>query len=164
MRSNTHAWGRRVAELGGMRFPATHLTLRTYVDAEFWNDYYFGGSFDSPWTPFRDPGLYNPKNNPNPERGGVIIPSDDDTIVYDTVYHTKGIFKDRNSPNPPEPGGYAQTDRVSAGTTLADSNGAVHNLTYQYFDLLYGDTDPENPYKGILTPILDSVVTRTDSI
>ncbi len=138
-----------------MRFPATHLTLRTYVDAEFGNDYYFGSSFTTPWTPFRDPGLYDTKNQPNPARGGVIMPSDNDTVIYDTVYHTKGIFKDRKNANPPEPGGYAQTDRVSAGTTLADSNGAVHNLTYQYFDLIFGDTDPENPYKGILTPILE---------
>ena len=153
--SNTHAWGRRVAELGGMRFPATHITLRTYVDIIFGNDYYYGSHFNTPWTPFRDPGLYAPKNQPSPDRGGVIIPSDDDTVVYDTVYHTKGIFKDRKSPNPPAPGGYAQTDRVSRGTTLADSNGAVHNLTYQYFDLLYGDTDPQNPYQGILTPILE---------
>lgn len=102
--SNTHAWGRRVAELGAMRFPATHLTLRTYVDAVFANDYFYGSSFNTPWTPFRDPGLYAPKNQPNPDRGGVTMPSDGDTVVYDTVYHTKGIFKDRKSPSPPEPG------------------------------------------------------------
>ena len=153
--SNTHAWGRRVAELGGMRFPATHLTLRTYADTVFRNDYYFGDSFTTPWTPFRDPGLYAAKNQPNPDRGGVTMPGDDDTVVYDTVYHTKGIFKDRKSASPPTSGGYAQTDRVTAGTTLADSNDAVRNLTYQYFDLLFGDTDPDHPYKGILTPILE---------
>lgn len=152
---NTHRWGRRVAELGGMRFPATHLTLRTYTDAVFGNDYFYGDFFDTPWTPFRDPGLYAPKNQPDPSRGGVIKPSDGDTIVYDTVYHTKGIFEDRKNPNPPEPGGYAQTDRVVAGTPLESSNAAVHNLTYRYFDLLFGDVDSADPYQGILTPILE---------
>lgn len=152
---NTHAWGRRVAELGAMRFPATHVTLRTYTDSAFRNDYYYGDSFTTSWTPFRDPGLYAPENQPNPARGGVVTPSDNDMIVYDTIYHTKGIFKDRQSANPPSPGGYAETDRVTAGTTLGNSNRAVYNLTYQYFDLLFGDTNPQDPYKGILTPILE---------
>ena len=161
--SNTHTWGRRVAELGGMRFPATHLTLRTYTDSIFRNDYFYGASFDTPWAPFRDPGLYAPKNQPDPTRGGVIAPSDNDMIIYDTVYHTKGIFKNRQSANPPEPGGYSQTDRVTAQTTLAESNGAVYNLTYKYFDLLFGDVDPQNPYQGILTPILELYSNYTKS-
>ncbi|MDE0309061.1 MAG: NAD(P)/FAD-dependent oxidoreductase [Acidiferrobacterales bacterium] len=154
---NTHNWGRRVAELGGMRFPATQLTLRTYTDSIFQNGYYYGDSFDSPWVPFRDPGLYSAKNNPDPSKGGVVMPSDNDTIEFDTVYNTKGIFKDRGSAEPTNPEDYSDTDRVAVGTTLADSNQAVYNLTFKYFDLLYGDVDPSNPYKGILTPIKEQM-------
>ncbi|MEG9863061.1 MAG: FAD-dependent oxidoreductase [Parvularculales bacterium] len=152
---NTHAWGRRVVELGGMRFPATHLTLRTYTDSVFRGDYYFGKPYPSPWTPFRDPGLYKTTNTPNSDRGGVVSPNDNDTIIYDTVYHTKGIFKTRSSENPPTKGGYSERDVVKAGTTLKESNAAVYNLTYKYFDLLFGDTNSSNPYVGILTPILE---------
>lgn len=152
---NMHPWGRRVAELGGMRFPATHLTLRTYTDDIFNDDYRYGPEgLVSPWVAFRDPGLYVPINPPNPHRGGVVPPSDGDLLDYDTVYNTKGIFADRTSPNPPEPGGYSQTDRVRAGTTLDSSNAAVRNLTFKYYNLLYGDPDPGDPYQGVLTPIL----------
>ena len=148
---NTHPWGRRVVELGGMRYPATHLTLRTYTDI-FKGDYYYGDSFTTPWIPFRDPGLYKAHNGEDGDRGGVVIPSDFDTLVYDTVYHTKGITKDRK--NPPDKGVYAETDRVAAGTNLGESNAAVKNLTNIYFKLLYGDPEQGNDYVGILTPIL----------
>lgn len=140
--SNVHRWGRRVAELGGMRFPATHLIVRTYARV-FHNDYYYGGDnnpdfYVNPWVPFRDPGLYQTVNAPDNDRGGVVEPNDNDTVVFDTVYNTKGIFVDRQSANPPSPGVYSETDRVSAGTTLAASNQAIYNLSFIYFDLLYG--------------------------
>ncbi len=151
---NTHKWGRRVAELGAMRYPATHLTLRTYSDSIFRSDYFYGSSFASPWVPFRDPGLYKSVNSPDPDRGGVIKPSNEDTLIFDTVYHTKGIFKNSNSADPPQQGGYAETYRAETGTELSESNLAIQTLTYKYFDLLYGDVDANNPYKGILTPIL----------
>lgn len=62
---NMHSYGRRVVELGGMRFPATHLTLRSYVDSIFFYDYYYGQSgLKKPWVPFRDPGLYRTQNEP----------------------------------------------------------------------------------------------------
>ena len=152
--NNTHKWGRRVAELGGMRFPATHLTLRTYCDSIFRSDYFYGSSLASPWVPFRDPGLYKSANVPDPDRGGVIHPSDEDTLVFDTVYHTKGIFKEPDNADPPQPGGYSETYRAQTGIQLNESNLAIQTLTYKYFDLLYGDIDANNPYKGILTPIL----------
>lgn len=146
---NVHPWGRRVVELGAMRYPATHITLRTYTDKVFFNDYYYGeAGLSSPWVPFRDPGLYRSVNAAINDRGGVVPPNDSDTIRFDTVYDTKGIFADRTSANPPTPGVYSQTDRVKAGTTLASSNAAVQNLTFKYFDLLYGTT-------GVLTPILE---------
>lgn len=153
--TNTHPWGRRIADLGAMRFPATHLTLRTYTDSIFRNDYYYGDKFDTPWAQFRDPGLYESANEPIKERGGVVKPSDDDVLVFDTVYNTKGIFKNRDSGKPPFPGAYSETDRVVAGTKLFSSNRAISNLATRYFDLLFGDTDPAKPYQGILTPILE---------
>ncbi len=161
---NVHTWGRRVAELGGMRFPATHLTLRTYTDTIFFNDYYYGSQgLNSPWVPFRDPGLYAAKKSPIAERGGVVPPSKADTIIYDTVYHTKGVFARRDSPNPPSPGGYSQFDRVRHGTTLANSNAAIQNLTYKYFDLLFGAINGNDPYQGILTPILNLYSAYTEN-
>lgn len=154
---NVHAWGRRVAELGAMRYPATHLTLRTYTDRVFFNDYYYGeAGLKTPWVPFRDPGLYANVNRPMTDRGGVVAPNDNDTLVFDSVYDTKGLFLDRNSADPPMPGVYSQVDRVSAGTKLSDSNGAVQNLTFKYFDLLFGTT-------GILTPILEMYSAYTDN-
>jgi tryptophan 2-monooxygenase len=145
---NVHHWGRRVAELGGMRYPATHLTLRTYTDIIFNKKYYYGTTgLTSSWVPMRDPGVYRRKRTPKPDRGGYVPPSPNDTLIFDTVYHTKGIFADRNSPNPPTLGGYAQLDRVKAGTRLAESNAAIQNLTFKFDEMLFGD-------KGILTPIL----------
>ncbi len=137
---NLHHWGRRVAELGGMRFPATHLIVRTYARV-FNNDYYFGNkpnTYTTPWVPFRDPGLYNNVNSSNDEIGGVVPPNDSDSLIYDTVYHTKGIFKDTSNDSPPSEGVYAETYRAEAGTTLAKSNQAIYNLTYTYFELLFG--------------------------
>ena len=158
---NLQTYGRRVAELGGMRFPATHLTLRTYADSIFSSDYYYAGATrTTPWVAFRDPGLYTSTGALIPDRGGVVAPDENDKIIYDTVYNTKGIFNDRNSANPPNDGGYSQTDRVKAGTTLQQSNAAVNNLTFKYFDLLFGDTGT-SPYQGVLTPILQMYSTYT---
>lgn len=153
---NTHLWGRRVAELGGMRFPATHLTLRTYTDAIFPGDYYYGTKVTNPWVPFRDPGLYTPTNSPDPERGGVVAPDTQDKIKFATAYHTKGIFVDATSPNPPKPGVYSELSRIEAGKTLGESNAAIANLTNVYFDFLYGDN-------GVLTPILELYSQYTES-
>ena len=155
---NVPHYGRRVAELGGMRFPATHLTLRTYTDSFFRKDYYYDSAGTkprtTPWVPFRDPGLYHATGAADPARGGVIVPTSNDTLTFDTVYNTKGIFKNRASSNPPTRGGYSETDRVFAGTTLKESNQAVQNLTAKYFDLLFGELDPTNKFIGILTPML----------
>ncbi|ADE40008.1 FAD-dependent oxidoreductase [Candidatus Puniceispirillum marinum] len=152
---NVHSYGRRIAELGAMRFPATHLTLRTYTDTIFASDYYYGDSgISGSWVPFRDPGLYHGTNPPMTDRGGVTRPGGNDTIIFDTAYYTKGIFKNRKSANPPHPGGYSEFDRVRSGTTLANSNAAVLNLSQKYFDLLFGDLDPSKPYQGVLTTIL----------
>lgn len=158
--NNTHAWGRRVAEMGGMRFPATHLTLRQYV-SEFSgstsnSSYYYGESVSSPWVPFRDPGLYKSAGTAIPNRAGATRPTDQDTLEYDTVYHTKGMFKNPFASSPDVPGTYSETYRASVGLTLDQSNDAIRNLTYKYFDLLFGD-------EGVLTPILEAYSAYTDT-
>ena len=144
---NVHSYPRNIAELGAMRFPVTHLALRTYVDKIFTNpdqktsDYYYGGTdvnTTGNWRAFRDPGLFSPKT---PQTGPFYPPDDNATLQYPTVYYTKGV--PRNPTN-----GYSGYHRIAQGTEFRQTNEAFYNLTKAYNDLLY------NEDHGILYPII----------
>lgn len=64
-----------VGELGCMRFPKSHTTLRTYVDAVFKGEYSYAEKYDTQWFPFRDPLLVNENNE----------------VVFDTILYARGI-------------------------------------------------------------------------
>ena len=144
---NVHPYPRNVAEFGAMRFPATNLALRTYVDKVFTNaakstsDYYYGDTdvnVTGNWRAFRDPGAFAPAST---QPGPFYPPNDSDKLQYSTVYYTKGV------PKNPE-NGYSQSFRLDAGTEFKDTNEAFYHLTNTYYHLLY------NQDNGILYDIV----------
>ncbi len=99
-------------ELGCMRFPKSHTTLRTYVDEIFKGEYHYGRPVDDQWPPFIDPLLLNPV---------------DQTVVYDTVFYARGI-DNRNS------------YRVQKGTVFDDLPEPIKDVSVAFDELLFGTT------------------------
>ena len=97
-------------ELGCMRFPKSHTTLRTYVDTIFKGEYHYGRTVDNQWPPFIDPLLIDPK---------------DKKVVYDTAFYARGINNRKYK-------------RVPKGTTFDDLPEPIKDVSTAFDDLIFG--------------------------
>ena len=107
---------RAFGELGCMRFPKTHTTLRTYVDTIFKGDYQYARTVDNQWPPFIDPLLFNQSGD---------IPQNDWQVVYDTAFYARGINN-------------RQYYRVNEGTTFANLPEPIQDVSTAFGELLFG--------------------------
>lgn len=116
-----------VGEMGCMRFPKNHTTLRAYVDNVFGGDYkYADPNASTKWHEFIDPLLYEGKGE---------IPQDEWTVKYDTMLMARGV----NNRKPL---------RIPKGTSFSQIDPAVKDVATAFGELLFADPD------GILTPIV----------
>lgn len=105
-------------ELGCMRFPKSHTTLRTYVDTVFKGEYHYGRDVDNQWPPFIDPLLFDQSGD---------IPQSDWKVVYDTAFYARGVNNR---------GFY----RVNEGATFANLPEAIQDVSTAFGELLFGQT------------------------
>ncbi|MGI9251905.1 MAG: flavin monoamine oxidase family protein [Pseudohongiellaceae bacterium] len=115
-----------LGELGCMRFPKSHTTLRTYVDTIFKGEYKYGREVDNQWPSFRDPLLYD---------GTEDIPQSDWKVVYDTVLYARGI-SDRT------------TYRINKGTTFSQLPEPIQDVSTAFAEFLFNQTN------GVLTDLV----------
>ena len=105
-------------ELGCMRFPKSHTTLRTYVDTIFKSDYHYGRAVDNQWPPFIDPFLFDQSGD---------IPQSNWKVVYDTALYARGINK-------------RAFYRANEDTTFADLPAAIQDVSTAFGELLFGQS------------------------
>ena len=115
-------------ELGCMRFPKSHTTLRSYVDQIFRYDYRYARPVTQ-WPPFIDPLLFDKSGD---------IPQDDWKVVFDTAFYARGI-NDR------------QYYRVNEGVTFAQLPEAIQDVSMAFGELLFGQS-------GILNDLVSAYV------
>lgn len=142
--------GRQIADIGAMRYPYSHVTLRTYVDQIFSQDYYYGSGTNTLWRDFRNPGTYassGASTDPIPK------PEDADTLKYPTVMYFDGVA-DPELTHLAHRGFY----RMEAGDTFGEMNAALKNVALKDWNLYFG-TDGEGPSdnngEGYLRAIID---------
>lgn len=153
--------GRQFTDLGAMRYPESHVALHTYVDTIFKGDYYYGELWESQptptqWPEWRDPGLFESvSSGPNP----YGKPDNSDALVFPTVMYTTGISDSQNLE-----ASYRGFYRMDPGLTLGDANGAVNNLTFKNWNLLFGpDGDGPGGGEGYLRPIVTDYIAYTEA-
>jgi len=105
-------------ELGCMRFPQSHTTLRTYVDTVFKGEYHYGRTVDNQWPPFIDPLLFDQTGD---------IPQSDWKVLYDTAFYARGINN-------------RQFYRVNEGVTFAQLPEAIQDVATAFGEFLFGQT------------------------
>lgn len=97
-------------ELGCMRFPKSHTTLRAYVDTVFKGEYHYGRQVDNQWPPFIDPLLIDPTTN---------------KVVYDTGFFARGIEG-------------REYKRVLRGTRFNDLPEPITDVSTAFDELIFG--------------------------
>ena len=105
-------------ELGCMRFPKSHTTLRTYVDTIFKGDYQYRRAVDNQWPPFIDPLLFDHDGD---------IPQADWKVAYDTAFYARGIDN-------------RQFYRVNQNTTFAELPEPIRDVSTAFGEFLFGQS------------------------
>lgn len=118
-----------VADMGCMRFPKTHTTLRAYVD--FFarqEEYQYASAITSQWATFRDPLLVSDEGDSSKAK-----------VVYDTVLFARGVNK-------------RQFLRINSGTLASQLPKPLIAVADAFNALLYGNDG--NAKHGVLNPII----------
>ncbi len=126
-------------ELGCMRFPKSHTTLRTYVDTIFKGEYSYAREVDNQWPPFIDPLLFDQSGD---------IPQSDWKVVYDTAFYARGIDN-------------REFYRVNEDTTFAQLPEAIQDVSTAFGEFLFGQSGILN---DLVTAYADGDVAKISDV
>jgi hypothetical protein len=162
--SDNTATQRQETEMGAMRYPPSHVALHTYVDQVFNNataktsDYYYGSGADvtEQWKTFRDPAEFS--SGESVVQNPYGIPNDADTLLYPTVLYVTGVADDDNYTS-----SYRGYYRIDAGTELDDVNPAMNNLTFKYWEMMFGNDTSKGYLYDIVTDYINYATAANDS-
>ncbi|NRA87392.1 MAG: FAD-dependent oxidoreductase, partial [Rhizobiales bacterium] len=137
--------GKQIVDVGAMRYPYSHTTLRTYVDQIFKDDYYYGSEANvtSLWRDFRNPGIHT-STVVDPDQI-ISRPEDSDQMKYATAMYINGITADPSSTR--------EFYLMEEGDTFAEMNASLKNVALKEWDFYFSETgEPiDNDSVGALT-------------